>query len=179
MDFLKSEKLAESHKNWASEIVYFVYFAYQVDEPRKNDSHAFDEEYNSRESLKKNQSITIIKYLPKFLKNLFVYNIGSTQYATIKSKFNLWATFSYFLRQELYYTQYYQKHPKKKMIIQACYLIAASKKQEREEGFQCRGDALKLEARYYSLALHQSKLPNNLVENFFFMTLHFSFLPPQ
>ena len=53
MDFLKSEKLAESHKNWASEIVYFVYFAYQVDEPRKNDSHAFDEEYNSRESLKK------------------------------------------------------------------------------------------------------------------------------
>ena len=54
MDFLKSEKLAESHKNWASEIVYFVYFAYQVDEPRKNDSHAFDVEYNSRESLKKN-----------------------------------------------------------------------------------------------------------------------------
>ena len=75
MDFLKSEKLAESHKNWASEIVYFVYFAYQVDEPRKNDSHAFDEEYNSRESLKKkNKSITIIKYLPKFL---FVYNIGT------------------------------------------------------------------------------------------------------
>ena len=76
MDFLKSEKLAESHKNWASEIVYFVYFAYQVDEPRKNDSHAFDEEYNSRESLKKNKSITIIKYLPKFL---FVYNIGTYQ----------------------------------------------------------------------------------------------------
>ena len=40
------------------------------------------------------------------------------------------------------------------MIIQACHLIAASKKQEREEGFQCRDDALKLEARYYSLALH-------------------------
>ena len=179
MDFLKSEKLAESHKNWASEIVYFVYFAYQVDEPRKNDSHAFDEEYNSRESLKKRISPSrLLNIYPSF----YLFTIQAhTQYATIKSKFDLWATFSYFLRQELYYTQYYQKHPKKKMIIQAraCHLIAASKKQEREEGFQCRGDALKLEARYYSLALHQSKLPNNLVENFFFMTLHFSFLPPQ
>ena len=69
MDFLKSEKLAESHKNWASEIVLCLLC---LDEPRKNDSHAFDGEYNSRK-LKKNKSITIIKYLPTFLKNLFVH----------------------------------------------------------------------------------------------------------